>query len=328
LRLGGSLTKVAALAAAFAVSLPVSAVRSSPSVGLAGSTHVRSRADGGVKAVHAIHTVFLIVMENHDWSSIAGSSSAPYINGTLLKIGAHAEHYYNPPGTHPSLPNYLWLEAGDSLGVGADGPPSDYRQSTTHHLTALLARAGISWRAYEEGISGKSCPLTDAYPYATRHNPMIYFDDVTGGGNQSSAYCIAHERPYTQLAADLRKNAVARYNFITPDLCDDMHDDCGPFNDSVRQGDSWLAHALPPILGSRAYRNGGAVFITWDEGEGDDGPIGMIVLSPLARKGYAGNAHYTHSSTLRTVQEIFDVRPFLRDAAHATDLRALFTRFP
>ena len=27
-----------------------------------------------------IHTVFLILMENHDWSSIKGSPSAPYIN--------------------------------------------------------------------------------------------------------------------------------------------------------------------------------------------------------------------------------------------------------
>src|SRR5204862_236991 len=47
----------------------------------------------------AIRTVFLIVMENTDWSSIKGSSSAPYIN-SLLSVGAHAEQYYNPPNTH------------------------------------------------------------------------------------------------------------------------------------------------------------------------------------------------------------------------------------
>src|SRR5207248_1445429 len=43
----------------------------------------------------SIGTVFLIVMENTDWSSIKGSSSAPYINGTLLPRAAHAEQYYN-----------------------------------------------------------------------------------------------------------------------------------------------------------------------------------------------------------------------------------------
>src|SRR3989442_167420 len=70
----------------------------------------------------AIRTVFLIVMENTDWSSIKGSSSAPYIN-SLLPIGAHAENYNNPPGNHPTLPNYLWLEAGTNFGISSDPNP-------------------------------------------------------------------------------------------------------------------------------------------------------------------------------------------------------------
>src|SRR5262249_29150431 len=75
---------------------------------------------------------------------------------------------------------------------------------------------------------------------------------------------------------------------------------------------------------SRAYRDNGAVFITWDEGAtGSDGPIGMIVLSPLSKVNYANSIYYTHSSTLRTMQVIFGVRPFLRDAANATDLSDL-----
>jgi len=38
--------------------------------------------------------------------------------------------------------------------------------------------------------------------------------------------------------------------------------------------------------------------------------------------------HYTHSSTLRTIEEIFGVIPMLRDAANATALRDLFVTFP
>src|SRR5438552_5244444 len=64
-------------------------------------------------------TVFLIVMENHNWNQINGSASAPYIN-SLLTQGAHAEAYYNPPGLHPSEPNYLWLEAGTNFGITND----------------------------------------------------------------------------------------------------------------------------------------------------------------------------------------------------------------
>jgi len=120
---------------------------------------------------------------------------------------------------------------------------------------------------------------------------------------------------------------VARYNFITPNLCNDTHDSCGPLYNPVRQGDTWLAAEVPKILASAAYRNNGALLITWDEGsEGSDaGPIGMIVVSPLARGGgYFNNVHYTHGSTLRTIQEIFGVAPLLGDAANATDLSDLF----
>ncbi len=73
--------------------------------------------------------------------------------------------------------------------------------------------------------------------YAAKHNPMVFFDDVTDGGQLSSVRCIAHERPYSELATDLQRNAVARYNFITPDLCHDMHNTFGcPTLDSVKRG--------------------------------------------------------------------------------------------
>jgi hypothetical protein len=83
------------------------------------------------------------------------------------------------------------------------------------------------------------------------------------------------------------------------------------------------------ILTSSAYRNGGAVFLTWDEASTGDGPIGMIVVSPLAKgNGYENSIYYNHGSTLRTLQEIFGVTPLLNDAAKQTDLSDLFSVFP
>src|SRR5690242_18198282 len=68
---------------------------------------------------NGISTVFLIVMENHDWSTIKGSSSAPYLNGLLTRPdAAYASNYHNvPPGSslHPSEPNYLWLEGATNV---------------------------------------------------------------------------------------------------------------------------------------------------------------------------------------------------------------------
>ncbi|HZU14254.1 MAG TPA: alkaline phosphatase family protein [Chloroflexota bacterium] len=297
-----------------------------------------------------LRTVFLIVMENHNWSAIAGNPAAPYINHSLLPSASYATQYDNPPGNHPSLPNYLWLEAGtncfpDTGCIRNDGSPSTHSTHSRLHLADLLQNAGISWRAYEENITGTTCPF-DAHSilaiggeqgipglagdlYAPRHDPFVYFDDVTDNLNAHAPRCIRHVRPFTQLASDLRHNTVARYNFITPNVCDDMHSPCPLLSNPIKQGDIWLSRVIPAIQRSRAYRDGGVIFITWDEASSGDGPIGMIVLSPAARgHGFHNAVPYTHSSTLRTIEEIFGVRPFLGGAARSNDLRALFRRFP
>jgi len=290
--------------------------------------------------LHHIKTVFLIVMENHNWTgassgNIKGNSAAPYINYTLLPMASYANGYKNPPGIHPSLPNYLWLEGGTSFGVRDDGLPSQHNLTTSNHLVKLLEKAGISWRSYDESISGTNCPLTNQGSkdssgnqlYQAHHNPFVYFSDQTNNRSSSSANCISHIRPFTQLAHDLSANTVARYNFITPNVCDDMHDSCG--GNAIANGDAWLKKTVPMILNSAAYRSGGVLFVTWDEAASGDGPIPMIVLSPYAKGNhYSNSTYYTHSSTLRTIQEIFGVYPLIRYADSATDLKAMFSVFP
>ena len=284
-----------------------------------------------------IKTVFIILMENHNWTgaggsaNILGNKNAPYINNTLLPVSSYASQYFNPPGIHPSLPNYLWLEAGTNFGILDDNPPADHPLNTTQHLVALLNTAKISWKAYEENISGTNCPLSSSGEYAVKHDPFVYFDDVNNNQDPNSAYCISHVRPYTELAADLANNTVAQYNFITPNLCDDMHDKCKPINNAISQGDTWLKNNVPTILSSAAFQSGSALFITWDEAGTGDGPIGMIVLSPFAKgNAYNNSIHYDHSSTLKTFEEIFGVTPLLGAAAdtNTSDLSDLFTVFP
>src|SRR2546421_3684400 len=212
-----------------------------------------------------VQTVFLIVMENVNWSALKGNPSAPYINNTLLPMSSYCEQYYTPPGLPGSLPNYLWLEAGTNFGVLDSRDPSAHTFSSTNHLVTLLTGAGISWKSYQENISGTNCPVSSSGLYAAYHNPFVYFDDIIS--NEDS--CIAHIRPYAEFETDLTNNAVARYIFITPNLCDDMHNSTGcATSDRLRNGDNWLAGVVPKILASPVFRNNGALFITWDEGTG------------------------------------------------------------
>jgi phosphatidylinositol-3-phosphatase len=277
------------------------------------------------QAQSGLRTVFVIVLENHNWSQVKDAANAPYLNNTLLPHAAHAEQYYTPPGNHPSLPNYLWLEAGTNFGIRDDNDPSSNHQKSPAHLVTQLRNSGISWKAYQEDIDGRACPLTRVRSYAPKHNPFVYFEDVTNSNDTSSAYCTAHVRPLTELANDLKSDAVAQYVFITPSLCSDGHDSCAPVNDPARQTDNWLAVNVPAILNSGAYQNGGALFITWDEGDNDsDGPLGLVLLSPYAKDGgYSNVIRYTHGSLLRTVEEIFGMSP-LAAAASQPDLGDLF----
>lgn len=282
-------------------------------------------SEAGLKGVTG--TVFVIVMENQNWSSIKGSSSAPFINNLLTQPQtSFATDYNNPPGNHPSEPNYLWIEGGTNFGITNDNDPTNAANQVVgkNHLVKQLTAAGISWKTYQENITGTTCPLSSSGLYAAKHNPLVFFDDVTSSFSKTSATCIAHVRPFGELVSDLANNTVPRYVFITPNLCDDMHNSCSPTNNRIKQGDNWLKTMLPMITSSAAYTNNGAVFITWDEAANGDGPIGMIVQSPKAKgNGFSDNLFYTHGSLLRSLEEIFGVT-LLNDAAAETDLSNLF----
>jgi hypothetical protein len=299
----------------------------------AAATDALSRSTSGP---HHIKTVFVILMENSNWEDqhdgqqfIHGNAAAPYLNSLLATASSCTNYFDNPEGVHPSEPNYIWLEAGSTLGIAGDDDPSPSRVlGTADHLTAYMTKAGIPWKAYVEDIDGLTCPLATRGQYAPKHVPFVFFSDIVGNPPDiRSRSCIEHVRPYRELAQNLESNRVAAYNFITPNQCDDMHSACG--GDPVAQGDSWLAREVPALLRSKAYLDGGAIFITWDESVGGEHPIGLIVLSPFAKgRGYATNRKYYHSSLLATVEDIFGLSPLLGDAANRADLRDLFATFP
>lgn len=123
-----------------------------------------SRAEGG-----QIKTVFVIAMENHNWTQpasetdpgqILGNAAAPYIN-SLVTPGnpnaaqvSYASNYQNTGvGIHPSEPNYIWNEAGSNLGVLNDNDPfgpGGTNQNTFNSLSNYLQLAGKTWKSYQE----------------------------------------------------------------------------------------------------------------------------------------------------------------------------------
>lgn len=210
------------------------------------------------------------------------------------------------------------------------------------------------WAVPLKSISGTFAPGSfnqfngsNQYNCAAKHNPQVFFTDTNGGNDSSAANPLSKQyAPLQQLFGDLANDNVADYNWITPNQFNDMHTGLsggykGLTGDAakIRQGDDFLAQVVPVIMASNAYKNHGAIILWWDESEQDgvagDNPddfnhtIAEIVISERAHPNvdglpYASPVNYTHSSDLRTMQEIFHAGPFLGDAANATDLSDLF----
>ena len=188
---------------------------------------------------------------------------------------------------------------------------------------------------------------SNQFNYAAKHNPMVFFTDTNGGNNATPSNPLSsHYAPLQQLATDLANNTAADYNWITPDQYNDMHTALnGGFRGltgdaaNIAQGDNFLSIVVPMIMASKAYKNHGAIIIWWDETESDgiigdnandfNHTIGEIIISPHAHSNvngipFASSVNLSHSSDLRTIQEIFGVTPFLNDATNANDLSDLF----
>ena len=237
-------------------------------------------------------------------------------------------------------------------------------QPAANSLTSTVASQS-QWTVPINSFSGTSSSYTNAYNgshqynYAVKHNPMAFFTSTNGGttsaGNTSPSNPeSSHYSPLQQLQTDLNNNTVGRYNWITPDQYNDMHTALSTsftYNgvtyaantdaEQIALGDNFLSIIVPEIEASQAFKNNGVIVIWNDETEAQNSTDTTendfshtsteIVISPLAKgNAFASTVNYTHSSDVKTLQEIFDTPasggPFLGDAntAGINDLSDMF----
>ncbi len=311
----------------------------SPATATGGTSTSPATATGGTSGTSAAHTqvVFVITMENEAESAVYGSSSAPYINKQLIPQYAHATAFTDPlPDSIPSEPHYVWMEAGTNafsdttFTTDADPDARNSTASTAHLTTQMMAASpAVSWLSFMEGLDASTtgaCPVSSSGFYGAKHDPFVFFQDIAGKTpSPTASLCVAHHRAYTtsSFAQALSQGTVAQYNFITPNLCNDMHGATGcPNSDVIAAGDSWLASNLPPII-QYANAHDGVIFIVWDEPEGGSPLIPFLAIGPHIKPGYASSVSVTHSALVKTVEKIFGL-PLLPTVAAANDFGDLF----
>ena len=232
-----------------------------------------------------------------------------------------------------------------------------YQEDTDVDLTTNVPLPRSSWTVPLFSVSGvfgsggvNSYNYSNQYNYASKHNPMVFFSDTAGGCNTTASNPQRLQyAPLQQLALDLQRDEVANYNWITPNQFNDQHTTLtngyggaagSPLRtDAARiaQGDNVLARIVPLLMASKAYKDHGIIVLWWDESEGGDTAVftlPFIVISKDVHENvggtpFASSVEYSHSSFLRTMQEIFDVDPddgfpWLGGAVNAHDLSALF----
>lgn len=269
----------------------------SPSSGATGTASTVPPCGHTTSAPRYTHVVW-IVLENVGYQ-VVGSPDAPYLDKLARSCGLATNDY---GVAHPSLPNYLALVAGSTLGVSDDGEPSQHAL----HAASIFSQLRGNWRAYAESMPTR-CDTVTSGTYAARHNPAVYFTNLR-------AACLTRD-----VAFATPLNLSAAFTFIAPNVCNDMHS-C-----SIATGDAWLARVVPAIEASAQYRTHSLVlFITMDESDASaSNHVPTYVVAPSVPRGQRVATAFTHYSLLATTEQLLGL-PRLAHARGATTMVAGF----
>lgn len=324
-------------------------------------------AQAAPKVPHFKH-VFVITLENESARRTFGPDAPKYLARKLPEAGLFMPNYYAT--THLSLGNYIAMISGQGPNPMTQtdcqffvnflpATPAAHGQvrgsgcvypRSVKTVADQLERAGLGWNGYMEDLAnGKARePSSCRHPaigarddtqaaelgdqYATRHNPFVYFHSII---DQPS--CAENDVDLRYLATDLgKKKTTAAFNFISPNLCHDGHDEPCVNGEpgGLVSANRFLKMWVTRILGSPAFQDRGLLVITFDEAEAyganadssaccgelpgpnttnpgfltpgpGGGRVGAVMLSPCIRPGTRTKRSYNHYSLLRSVEDNF-----------------------
>lgn len=235
--------------------------------------------------------VTIVVMENKDYDRIVGNPNAPYINQQLIPNGVLLSDSHAVG--HPSEPNYLALFSGSTHDVHGDPCPLTY---STNNVAAELIAAGKTFAGYSESMPSDGYTGCETDKYARKHSPWVDFTNVPVADN-----LVYHGFP----------SSPPTLAWITPNLCNDMHD-C-----TIAHGDKWLSKHVPAILAWDAAHDG-LLIVTFDEAAPDldkTNHIATVLLGPMVEHGKRNTQTLSHYAILHTVESAFGLACIKDDCA-------------
>ncbi|MFJ2648070.1 alkaline phosphatase family protein [Streptomyces sp. NPDC087420] len=254
-------------------------------------------------ALPAPDHVVVVVMENHAYSQVVGSSGAPYLNNTLKAGGATLTQSFGL--THPSEPNYYMLFSGSNQGRTDDGCVKVGSLSAPN-LASELIGAGKTWASYNESLPSQGSTTCGSGDYAQKHNPWFGFSNVP----------TSTAKTMTQFPTDY--TTLPKVSFVVPNLCSDMHD-C-----SVSTGDTWIKNKLGAYA-SWAKTHNSMLVVTFDEDNKLSGNrIPTLFYGQHVTPGSSVATTYNHYNVLRTLEDLAGLTAHAGNAASASAVTGIW----
>ena len=240
--------------------------------------------------------IVLVMFENHAYSQISGSSSAPTFN-SLAGQGAKFTQAYGV--THPSEPNYAAIFSGSTQGLTSDSCPHTF---TGGNLGKQLIDAGKTFRGYSESMPSDGYTGCSSGQYQRKHNGWVNFSNVPAASNLR----------YADFPASTNYASLPTVSFVTPNMCNDMHD-C-----SVGTGDTWLKNNLTAYA-TWAKTHNSLLIITFDEDNGgSSNHIFTAFVGAHTQVGTFSN-QINHYNVLSTIESSYGLT-HLNSAAAVTNV--------
>jgi phospholipase C len=209
----------------------------------------------------------------------------------------------------PSLPNHLYLVAGQDAGVpdSVNPHPPDLKINS---IVDSFSASRVSWGYYspytignENALGAISSVSTNATRMADLKMSGAFLKDLQEGNMPSVSYVMAN----------------------------DGENEHSPYDLGV--GQAWTKSIISAIQAS-SYWSSTVIFLTWDDYGGwydhvtppqvDKYGLGfrvpLLMISPFAKQGHIDHTLSDHTSLMKFIERVFDLAPVAHRDATASDL--------
>jgi phospholipase C len=227
----------------------------------------------------------------------------------------------------PSLPNHLYLVAGQSGGLLADSFAGSFSftsptvKDSTFYFDSIVSELdakGVSWKYYAGG-----------YASLNNWNPLPGFESLKTNETLLADNVVDTSRFYT----DLTGGKLPDVSWVMPES--DAASEHPPYNITVGEDD--IVSEIDAVMAS-PYWNSTAIFLTWDDYGGwydhvappqvDQYGYGFrvpcLIISPYARQGYIDGTLSDFTSTLKFIETLYSLAPLSTRDAAASNLMEAF----